>query len=154
MAISLFTAASLLFIELHEQGDHTARLQVIPDLPEELAGIERGGTLDPWVERIGGNRVELLVRGQQVMTRIVVLDVHLRVADDVEVVLREVRRDDVRHQPLDFGDGLVGDEWIDRDGPRGHAGAAANHEDARRVRRYQRRDVTKHPLQPHVLRFA
>ena len=53
---------------------------------------------------------------------------HFRVADDVEVVLGEVGRDDARHERLDLGDRLVLDGRIDRHRAGGHAGAAADDE--------------------------
>jgi hypothetical protein len=88
------------------------------------------------------------------MPRIVQVDADLRIADDVEVVLGEVGGDDAGNERLDLGDRLVLDGRIDRDGPGGHAGAAANHHDRLRVRRHQRREVPEHALQPHVLRLA
>ena len=93
-------------------------------------------------------------RRQQEVPRVVEHDVRLRVGDDVEVVLREVPRDDPRHERLDLGDRQAFDVRIDRHGAGGHARAAADHQHRLRILRNQRRHVAEHPLQPHVLRLA
>jgi hypothetical protein len=54
---------------------------------EELLRVEHRRALDPRIERIRRNRIELLPRRQQVVPRVVDLDVRLRIGDDVEVVL-------------------------------------------------------------------
>ena len=91
---------------------------------------------------------------QHVVPPVVDLDVHLRVADDVEVVFGEVGRHDARHERLDLGDGLVLDRRIDRHRAGRHAGAAADDDDAFGVLGHERREVAEHPLQAHVLRLA
>ena len=121
---------------------------------EELTRVERGGPLDPRIERVRRDRVELLLRRHQEVPRVVDLDVHLRVVDDVEIVIAEVFRDDLRDQRLDLGDRLVLDGRVDRDGTRRHAGAAPDDQHLRGTVRNQRRHVAEHPLQPHVLRLA
>ena len=121
---------------------------------EELLRVEHRRALHPGVERVRCYRVEFLGRRLDEMPRIVDADVDLRVADDVEVVLGEIGRDDARHQRLDFGDRLVLDRRIDRDGAGRHAGATADDEHLLRLPRQQRRHVAEHPLEPHVLRLA
>ena len=88
------------------------------------------------------------------MPRVVDPHVHLRIADDVEVVLAEVGGDDARHERLDLGDRLVRRRRIDRHRAGGHARAAADDQHLLRLRRQQRRQVAEHALQPHVLRLA
>jgi hypothetical protein len=88
------------------------------------------------------------------MPRIVDAHVDLGVADDVEVVLGEVGGHDARHQRLDFGNRLVLDGGIDRHRTGRDAGAASDHQHFLRLRRNQRRQMTEHALQAHVLRFA
>ena len=121
---------------------------------EELARVEHRRALHPRIERIGRDRVELLLRREQKMPRIVDVDVDLRIADDVEVVLGEIGRDDARDERLDFGDRFVLDRWIDRHRAGRDAGAAADHDDGFGLFRHERGEMAEHPLQPHVLRLA
>ena len=141
-------------VQLHEQRHHATGIEVALDHLEELARVERCSTLHPRIERIRRNRIELLVRRQQVMPGIVQVNLDLRVRDDVEVVLGEVRGDDARNERLDLGDGLILDHRVDRHRAGRHSGAAADHQHLRGRLRDERGDVAEHPLQPHVLRLA
>ena len=47
-------------VQLHEQRDDAAGIQVLLDDLEELLRVERRGALHPRIERIGRDRVELL----------------------------------------------------------------------------------------------
>ena len=77
--------------------------------------IQRGAALDPRVDRVGGDDVELLVGRAEEVPAVVVdhLDLlavdHVRVfagdaVDDVVILRAEHRRDDGRHQRLDVAD--------------------------------------------------
>ncbi len=124
------------------------------DQLEEFPGVEQGGALHPRVEHVRRDRVELLSRRQQEMACIVDVQADFRVADDVEVVLGKIRGRDPRHQRLDLRDDFVLDAWIDGYGSRGHAGAASDDQHRPRASRHERREMSEHPLEPHVLRLA
>ena len=121
---------------------------------EEFLRVEHRRALDPGVQRVRCNRVELLPRRQQEMSRIVQLDMGLRIRHDVEVVLGEVVRHDARDERFDFGNGQALDVGIDRNGASGNSRTTADDEYRLRVFRNQGGHVAEHALQPHVLRFA
>ena len=91
-----------------------------------------------------------LPAGQQEVARVVDADANLRVVDDVVVLFAEVGGDDARDERLDFGDGHALDHRIDADRARRDAGAAADHEHRARMVGDERRQMSEHPLQPHV----
>ena len=142
------------FVELHEQRDDAAGIQMLLDRVEELLRIKHRSPLHPRIQWIGGEGFELLLRCENVVPRVVELHVHLWIADDVEIVLAEVRRDDARHERFDLGDGHAFHRRVDRDRPGRDAGAAPDHDDRPWMGRHERREMPEHPLQSHVLRLA
>src|SRR6185369_11236268 len=95
---------------------------ILRELPE-LARVQGRGALDPGVERIRRDRVELAARRGEVVPAIVDADLDLRVRDDGEVVLGEESRGERRHERLDLGHDDVLYGRIDAHGARRDAGA-------------------------------
>src|SRR4029450_10678190 len=78
-------------VQRHPLRQDTARVQVRLDELEVLLRVERRSTLDPRMNRVRRDDVELLVRRQNVMPRVVVDDLHPRVVYDVVVLLLQVQ---------------------------------------------------------------
>jgi len=69
--------------------------------------MEQRGALHQRVQRIRCQRVELVIRRQDIMPSVVDLDVRLGIADHVKVLVRKVGGNDTRHQRLDFRNRFV-----------------------------------------------
>ena len=106
------------------------------------------------MNRVRRDDVELLLRRQDEVARVVVDDLHARIVDDVVVLLREVRRHDFGNQRLDLADHDALDARMQHERSRRHAGAEADDQHRLRIVVEQRRDVAEHALQSHVLRLA
>src|SRR4030095_17032830 len=102
--------------------------QVRLDELEVLLCVERRRTLDPRMDRVRRDDVELLVRRQNVMPRVVVDDLHTRLVYDVVVLLREERRDHARNQRLDLADDDALDARVEDERSCRHTGAKADDE--------------------------
>ena len=95
------------------------------------------------------------LRRQQEVPRVVDVHVHLRIPDDVEVVLAEIRGDRrAARAARSRRSSRCSTFGIDRHRAGRDAGAAADDEHRPRMRRDQRRQVAEHALQAHVLRLA
>ena len=71
-------------IERHVQRKIAARIQVRISPPREIFfRIQRRGSLHEYVQRIGGNDVEFLRSGQQIVPRVVEYDVRSRIVQHV-----------------------------------------------------------------------
>src|SRR6187399_1862289 len=86
------------------------------------------------------------------MTAVINTQLHLRISDDVKVLLSEKPGRGSRNQRLDFNDGDALHLGIDRNRARSYSCTAANHENRTRMGWGQRREMSKHPLQAHVAR--
>ena len=117
---------------------------------EKLAGVQSGRPLDPGVERIGRDAVELFLRRQQIMTAIIDSNFDFWIANNVEVVFRKIRRNDFRDKRFDLRDGFLLQSWLNAHRARRNACAATDHENPVRILGDQRREMSEHPLQPHV----
>ena len=95
---------------------------------EVLLRVERRGALDPGMDRVGRDDVELFLRRQDVVPRVVVHDLHARVLHDVVVLLREVRRHDLRDQRLDLADHDALDTGMQHERSGRHARAESDDE--------------------------
>src|SRR5262245_59148383 len=78
---------------------------------EIFLGIKCGAALDPGMDRIGSDDVELLACGEDVVPRVVVDDLHAWIVHDIVILLPEIASggwwDDglhlADHDPLDPG---------------------------------------------------
>ena len=139
-------------VELHEDRYDAAVVEPgFAELPE-LARVQRGGALDPRIERIGRDRIEAFCRRSEQMPAVVDADLDLAVRHDAEVVLGEKLGSHLRNERLELGDDDALDGRIDADGARRDAGAEAYDEHAARPLRKKRRQMAEHSLQAHVLR--
>ena len=59
------------FVQRDVQREHSAGVQMALHRFEVLFRIQRGGSFHEYIQRIGGDDVELFVRGQQVMPRVI-----------------------------------------------------------------------------------
>ena len=102
-------------VERDPEAHDPARVQVIAAHLVVFHRVQRGAALDPRVDRVGGDDVELLAGGAEEVPAVVVDDLDLlaidRVGvlagdavDDVVILLAEHRRHDRRHQRLDVAD--------------------------------------------------
>ena len=143
-------------VELHEQRDDAARVQVLLDELEELARVEHRRALHPRVERIRRDRVELLVRRQQEVPRVVdARRATFGLRDDVEVVLaRSTWRRRAARAARSRRSSRA--RRADRSRPRRPSRRRRSRSRAPTsgLRRHERRQVAEHPLQAHVLRLA
>ena len=152
LALHRFVAA---LVELQEHGDDAAFVQPrLAELPE-LARVERRRAFHPRVERVGRDRVELLVRGREQVPAVVDANLDFRVRDDAEVVLARNTRAATRGTSGSIsatttrstaGSTLTAPAVMPAPRPitstdRGFAGD-------------ERRDVAEHPLQAQVLRIG
>ena len=142
-------------VQLHEQRDDAAGIEVrLRDL-EELARVERRRALHPRIERVRRDRVELLVRRQQVVPRVVDVDVDLR-------VVRRRRSCARRSMSTRPAARAARSRRSSRARRRGSIDTAPAVTPAPQpmtstvfgLLRHQRRQVAEHPLQAHVLRLA
>ena len=99
----------------------------------EFGGVERRGSLHPGVERIRGDRVELPVSRQQVMSSVIDDDFSLGVVDNVEVVLSEVPGYNLRHQRFNLYNRELFYGRIHTDRSSRHPGPTPNHQDGLRL---------------------
>ena len=117
----------------------------------KLEGVEVCGALHPDIERVSRDGIELFVRSQQIVTRIVEMHFHLWVLDDGVIFFTEVCADHARHQRFDLSDGLAFDLGVDTDGAGGHPRAATNDQHIFGMLHQQRGHVTQHALQTHII---
>ena len=142
-------------VQLHEQRDDAAGVQVRLDRLEELLRVERRGALHPRVERVRRDRVELLLRRQQEVPRVVDRG---RAPSGCRRRRSSRRRSTSRRRCGTSGSISA---MVTRS-TRGSMLTAPAVTPApqpmtstdRGCRRNQRREVAEHPLQPHVLRLA
>src|SRR5437773_9465677 len=83
--------------KLNVHGHNTVGIQVLFHHFKELLCVEIRGALDPWIEWIGGDCVEAVIRCEEVMAPVV--DVHLDpgITQDIEIVLSEISRSRLRN---------------------------------------------------------
>ena len=91
-----------------------------------LFGVQRRGALDPRMNGVGSDDVELLFRRQDEVPGVVVDHLHPRVVHDVVIFLPEKWCDRPGNQRLEFADHDSLDTRIDNKRARGDAGAAAD----------------------------
>ena len=154
--ISLFTAAVVALVELHEERHDAAGVEVLLDDLEELLRVERRRALDPRIERIGRDRVELLLRRQQEVPRVVDVDRDLRILDDVEVVVAEVLVDRRAARAARSRRSSSCSTFGPIDDRAGRDARAAADDERRSFGAFgiSVRQVAEHALQAHVLRLA
>ena len=122
---------------------------------EVLLRIKRGGSFDEDVERIGGDDVELVGGGQQVVARVVEDDVRARIEHDA-VILRRRRycveaggiTGSISQTVIFSNAGIAGE----RSG--GDTGAEADAEHRFRIGMQQGGQMADHALQLHVVEFG
>ena len=83
-------------VERDPLGDHAARIEVALDEFEVFLGVEGRRALDPGMDRVRGDDVELLPGRQDVVAGVVVDDLDPRVVQDVVVLRVEVAGHDLR----------------------------------------------------------
>src|SRR5690606_41955311 len=104
----------------HEHRHGTAGIQPRAHELPELARVQRGRAPDPWIERIGRDRIERLAARREVVPAVVEAQLDVRRVDDAEVLRPEVFRRDLAHARLDLGDDDALDGRTEADGaPRG-----------------------------------
>ena len=114
-------------------------------------GIQHGGSIHPRVDRIGCDDVELLLGRCDEMPRIVVDHLDARVVEDVVVRRREVLARGLRDEWLDLADDNALDFRMDDQRSRGHARTETDHESGLGIRMEDRRKVSQHALESHVV---
>ena len=84
------------------------------------------------------------------MAAVIHLHTDLRVPDNIEIVLGEIRRDNFRYEWLDFGNRFLLESGLDADSACRNSGAAADHEDFARTFRNQCGQMAEHSLETHI----
>ncbi len=130
------------------RGD-PARSQPRTDAAEVLGRVQVARPARPRVDRVGGDHVELLLRGRQVVTAVVEDDLELGVVEDVVVPIGE-GASHAEDALLDLREDEPFDLGMDRGGSEGHRGSGPEDEHPARVGVQQHRDVPERPLELHV----
>src|SRR5579862_7951298 len=117
---------------------------------EVLPGIKRGRTFDEYVERIGGDDVELFGGRHQVMAGVIEGDARLRVQGDAVVLLAEEPGRGRGNDRLYFANADLFDIRVTGECASRYARAEADSEHGFRVRMKETGQVAHHALQLHV----
>src|SRR5262245_16455591 len=121
---------------------------------KEFLGVKVGCTLNPRVQWISRDCIELFTRCQEVMTTIVDMYSDFATSDDVEVLLAEVIRGCLGHEWFDFDNGFSFYRRINGHRARSHSSSAADDKNRLRMSGDQRGEMSEHALEPHVARHV
>ncbi len=120
---------------------------------EVLPRIERGRAFDPGMDRVAGDHVEFLLRGEDEVARVVIDDLNARVVHHVVVLAAEVRRDDCGISGSSSQITIRSISGCDEDAGR-DPGAEADDQHRARIGSSSADNVPEHALQPHVERIG
>ena len=133
VATELFTASRSVSNNWMYMRDDAAPVEMLLHHLEEFLGVQVCRAFHPRIQRIDSDSVEAFLGCHQVMPPIVDPHLDLGIAEDIEIRLAEVGGSGLRHQRLDFHDGLAFHSWIDGHRARRDTRAAADHQDRARV---------------------
>src|SRR5215831_11320678 len=117
---------------------------------QEFFGVEVGCTLNPWVQWISCDCIELFIGCQEVMTAIVYMYGDFVTSDDVEVFLAEVVGGCPGHEWFDFDNAFSFYCWINGHRARSYSSSAADDKNRLRMSRDKRGEMSEHALESHV----
>ena len=110
----------------HPLGDEAAGVQAPLAHLKVILRVKRCGPFDPRMDRVGGDDVEFLLRGENKMAGVVDDDSDPRIVDHIVVLLLEIIGDDGGNERFDFADDDVGDLRIAQERPGGDARSASH----------------------------